>query len=155
MGAVKISGHSGFSLLEVLIAVFVLSIGLLGIAGLQLTGMRYAHNANLRYQAMQQVNDMADRLRANPQGVASGAYNSISGSGSNPGCISSNCSPGQLAAYDAFIWNTNNALILPAGTGTVSGNGTDTIFTITVTWTERAGRETAATVHNYTVNMIP
>lgn len=130
------SNHStqGTSLLEVLIAIVVLSVGLLGIAGLQLTGMRFTSNANLRFQAQLQVNDMADRIRANSIGEQAGNYNNISGLGSNPGCISTGCTPAQMATTDAFQWNTANAALLPSGTGTVVGNGTT--FTITINWTE-------------------
>ena len=126
--------QSGFSLIEVLVAIVILSIGLLGIAGLQLTGLRYTHNANLVYQAALQANDIADRIRANSVAMDNGAYNNISGTGLDPGCILTNCSPNQIAATDQFEWNTSNAQLLPSGVGTVVGlNGN---FTITVSWTE-------------------
>lgn len=126
--------QSGFSLIEVLVAIIILSIGLLGIAGLQLTSLRFVHNSNLMYQAALQAADMADRIRANPVGMNSGSYNNISGTGSDPGCIQTNCSPNQLAATDAFEWNTENTRALPVGNGTVVGAGGT--FTITVSWTE-------------------
>jgi type IV pilus assembly protein PilV len=130
----SIKRQSGFSLIEVLVAIVILSIGLLGIAGLQLTGLRQVHNANLLFQAVIQANDISDRIRANSIGLDSGSYNNISGTGTDPGCIQSSCTPTQLAATDAFEWNTNNARLLPGGAGTVvvvAG-----VFTITVSWTE-------------------
>lgn len=126
----------GFSLLEVLIAVVVLSIGLLGIAGLQLTGVRFAHSANLRYLAALQATDMADRMRANRPGVASGHYNNLSGIGFDPHCIEVGCTPAQMAMTDAFQWNTKNAASLPAGVGTVVSTGLNPVYTITVSWEE-------------------
>lgn len=126
----------GFSLLEVLVALVVLSLGLLGIAGLQLTSVRYGYSANLLYQAALQANDMADRMRANMVGVNAGAYNNISGVGADPGCISVSCSPAQMAATDAYQWNTLNATQLPSGAGTVTGAGANSVFTITLTWNE-------------------
>ena len=54
----QIGVQSGVSLIEVLVAIVILSIGLLGIAGLQLTSFRFIHNANLTYQAALQANDM-------------------------------------------------------------------------------------------------
>lgn len=149
------SKQHGFSLLEVLIAVVVLSIGLLGIAGLQLTGLRFAHNANLRYLAALQANDMADRMRANRSGVISGAYNNISGTGSNPNCVDTGCSPGQMAATDAFQWNTANSNLLPNGSGTVVGAGINSVFTITVNWAEMGPNNVPVAAQNFVLTFQP
>lgn len=135
--------QKGLSLLEVLIALVLLAVGLLGIAGLQITGIRYAHNASLRYQAMLQVVDMADRMRANQLGLDAGSYNNISGTGSDPNCISSGCTPAQMAQTDRFEWNTTNARTLPSGAGTIVNNGNR--FTITVSWREMEGALTNPT----------
>lgn len=143
----------GFSLLEVLVAVLILSIGLLGIAGLQITGLRYAAAANIQYVASLQVLDMAERMRANMAGVTAGAYNSISGIGSDPGCISSSCSPSQMAATDAYQWNSTNARVLPSGTGTVTSNGN--LFTINISWNEPAGLGTAPQARSISVTFQP
>lgn len=57
---------AGFSLVEVLVAVVVLSIGLLGLAALQITGVRANDSAELRTTATLAAQDVADRLRADP-----------------------------------------------------------------------------------------
>lgn len=130
------ASQRGFTMIEVLIAILVLSIGLLGLAGLQATGLRNNHQAYQRSIATQQVYDMADRMRANPAGVDAGAYNAISGIPTNPGCTGSGtCSPANIAAYDAAEWNSANAALLPSGAGTVAVVGPD-VFTIIVTWDE-------------------
>ena len=54
---------SGFTLLEVLITLIVLSVGLLGLAGLQTMSLRNNHDAYLRNQATIQANDLVERLR--------------------------------------------------------------------------------------------
>ena len=64
----------GFTLLEVLIALLVLSIGLLGLAALQTTGLRSNLMASMRTQATQLAYDITDRMRANPKGVEAGEY---------------------------------------------------------------------------------
>jgi len=75
-----IQDQSGFSLLEVLIALLVLSIGLLGLAALQTTGLRSNEMASMRTTATQLAYDISDRMRANPgiagsgTGVADGQY---------------------------------------------------------------------------------
>ena len=66
---------TGFSLVELLVAILVLAIGLVGLAALQIAGVRSNQIAYYRSIATQFAYDMADRMRANPVGVADGAYN--------------------------------------------------------------------------------
>ena len=61
----RFSSSAGFTLIEVLVALIIVSIGLLGLAGLQATSVRFNQQAYLRSQAVQQAYDMADRIRAN------------------------------------------------------------------------------------------
>ncbi len=124
--------NKGFALIEVLIAVVVLSIGLLGLAGLQVSGQRNNHSAYMRGQAVFLAYDMVDRMRANMQGVTAGNYDNISGIPADPGCITAGCTPAQMAQYDAFQWNTVMAQQLPSGQGTVTLAGT--LYTVTVMW---------------------
>lgn len=131
----------GFTFIEVLVSIVVLSIGLLGLAGLQATSQRANHSAYLRSQATLFAYDMADRVRANRVGMLAGDYNSISGIPSDPGCIATGCSAAQLAQYDTHAWNTALARQLPSGKGTVVGNGG--VFTVTVMWDDNRGGGTA------------
>lgn len=129
----------GFTLLEVLIAIVVLSFGLMGLAGIQAVGVKNTHSANLRTLAVQQAYDMADRMRANAAGAAAGSYDAITATiPADPGCISSGCSPALLATYDQFVWNTNNLAMLPAGKGTVTALAGTTApnkaYVVTVMW---------------------
>lgn len=122
--------QAGFSLLEVLISIIVLTIGLLGVAALQGSSIRYNHSAQLRAIAIAQGHSMADRIKANKAGAEAGAYNAVSGTPSQTSCTA--CTPTQLAQYDAWKWNTVNASLLPSGQGTVTGNNNR--YTITVRW---------------------
>jgi type IV pilus assembly protein PilV len=146
--------QQGASMLEVLIAVLILAIGLLGVASLQLWGLRYNQSAYLRSQATIIAYDMADRMRANPNGVAAGYYNNISSSSlpSDPGCISTGCTPQQLADYDILAWGNYfvaNPPMLPGATGAVTKSGNT--YTVTVTWTdnEKSGAVTQALSYNF------
>jgi type IV pilus assembly protein PilV len=132
-----LKSNNGFALFEVLVAVVILSIGLLGLAGLQVTGQRNNHSAYLRSQAVFLAYDMMDRMRANMRGVTAGDYNSISGIPADPGCVTTGCTPAQLAQYDAYEWNTLMAQQLPSGQGTVAAAGT--LYTITVMWDDDRG----------------
>ncbi|MGD8568756.1 MAG: type IV pilus modification protein PilV [Gammaproteobacteria bacterium] len=61
--------HSGFTLIEVLIAVVILSIGLLGMAGIQVQGLRGTTSSTMRSQATILANDIAERIRVNTPGI--------------------------------------------------------------------------------------
>lgn len=113
--------NAGVGLVEVLVTVLVLSIGLLGVAGLQATGLRQNHDAFLRTQATVLAYDIIDRMRANQLGAQGGNYDNQAGaeqaacmSTSNPGC-----SPAAMAQNDVFEWNAGISRSLPSGQGVV------------------------------------
>lgn len=143
----------GFTLIEVLVTVIVLAIGLLGLAGLQLTGLRYTHSAYQRSQATILTNDIADRMRANrTAALNNGAYNIALGV--DPGAASCEgsgaaCSPTDMANADLYEWKQALADILPAGDGSIVQNGTS--FTITVQWDDTRGEEAPKTLSVETV----
>jgi len=129
------SGQQGFTLLEVLVAVVVLSIGLLGLAGLQASGLAQNNTAYQRTQATLLAYDMLDRMRANYEGVRLGYYNNFTaGTQNDPGCITSGCSVQQIANYDNYSWGVRLGNTLPTGKGKISGAGLNSNFTITVMW---------------------
>ena len=113
---------TGFSLTEVLVAMLVLAIGLLGLAALQIAGVRSNQTAYYRSIATQLAYDIADRMRANPVGVAAGLYNNNKGT---PGtsltqkCDTASCKPDDLAAYDLNQWAYALNNNLPNGSGIV------------------------------------
>lgn len=144
----KLTRQSGFTLLEVLVAMVVLSIGLLGLAGLQAVSLNNNQMAYYRAVASQQAYDMADRIRANRAGIAAGNYNNLNNTTpADPNCVANNCSAANMAVSDHSQWNANNARLLPAGVGTVAcvegltagcaTNGPNWTFDITVAWTEK------------------
>jgi type IV pilus assembly protein PilV len=115
------NNSSGFSLIEVLITVVVLSIGLLGLASLQANSMQMNREAFMRTQAILLAYDMADRMRANMVAVASNDYH-LPGSGSAVGACKSKgavCTPAQMAQNDAYEWSQTLARHLPSGEGVV------------------------------------
>lgn len=129
--------QSGFTLLEVMIAMVIFSIGLLGLAGLQARGIQSTGMSQGRSIAILQAYDMADRIRANPTGRTNGDYDAIAlGIPAAMDCINLQCTPTELATFDAFEWKRNNVAVLPSGEGTVAVDATGTQFTITVMWDE-------------------
>lgn len=125
--------QGGFTLIEVLIAVLVLAIGLLGLAGLQATSLRFNHDAQLRSQATFLAYDMADRMRANRNAALAGAYDS--------GTAVTACDPafvtpgGAMVDQDLAEWRNQLACFLPRGTGEI-GLDVDVIV-VTIIWNER------------------
>ena len=127
--------QSGFTMVEVLVAIVILSFGLLGLAGLQADGLRNNTSAYMRSQATLVAYDMLDRMRANMQGVKNGNYdNLLDTPPSDPDCVTTGCSVLQMAKNDAYEWSEKLAELLPSGQGKVTGNGLGSIFTITIMW---------------------
>ncbi len=143
-----IKRHSGFALVEVLVAVIVLAIGLLGLAGLHASGLRDNHGAFVRTQATYAVNDLADRMRANRAAATAGAYE-VAAAPAAPtfDCIANFtgtttvglCNPTEMATADLVAWYTFLGNAIPGGNATIAclpvGCGANAIHTITVTWT--------------------
>lgn len=149
----------GFSLVEVLVALFVLSVGLLGLAALQTTGLKFNHQSYERTQAVLQAYDIIDRMRANKSGSGSTINTTYSNVtlGAVPGttdCATATVPPGcdgdQLAEYDIRKWNNTNASLLAEGKGAIcKGSFTDdangypascsesgSIYRVAVAWKE-------------------
>ena len=139
---------SGFSLLEVLIAMVVLSIGLLGIAGLQATSKRTSYEALQRTTAVMLTRDIIERMRTNPDQIA--AYNGTVDTTTitHNDCSAATCTPVQLAAYDLFEWQqailgaselsdtgvSTGGLVSPVGCITVAAACTSCSVTVAIAW---------------------
>ena len=126
---------AGFTLIEVLIALVILSVGMLGIAGLYVTSMQAGRTSILRHNAVTLAGDIADRIRANPRAGPAYAL-----AGANNNCVDGgvNCTLGQMAAHDIFLWDQQAANTMPNGTvNIVFNNGVaPPTYQITVAWTE-------------------
>jgi type IV pilus assembly protein PilV len=135
--------QNGFTLIEVLVTLVIMAVGMLGLAGMQATSLKNTESSYQRSQATIMAYDMLDRMRANSAGVDSGSYNSISttAAGGTSNCGSVECDPSAMAGYDDAEWHAQLASLLPAGTGSVAGSGTDSLFTITVTWDDNLDGE--------------
>ncbi len=120
----------GFTLLEVLIAVVILSIGLLGLAGLQATGLKNNHSAYLRTQATTYAYDIIDRMRANRQTALAGNYNIALGAAAPTGT--------SVAEADLANWRSLITANLPAADSSANVNAGR--VTVVVQWDDsRAG----------------
>jgi len=127
--------NSGFTLVEVLIALVILSVGMLGIAGLYVHSMQAGRTSLFRHHAVTLAGDVADRIRANPRAAA--AY---AAAGADNNCVGGgvDCTAAQMAANDIFLWDQQAIDTLPNGTVTVVfDNGVlPPTYAITIAWTE-------------------
>jgi type IV pilus assembly protein PilV len=134
----------GFSLIEVLVALVVVTIGLLGVAAMQTLALTAGQGGYLRTQAVFQTYDMMDRLRANPTGLAAGLYDNIPDTpGTQPASCSPACAADQVRDFDRHDWNIANQNLLPNGRGTVTSPDSNT-FTINVLWDDRSNQGDAS-----------
>jgi type IV pilus assembly protein PilV len=124
----------GFSLVEVLVAVVVLSIGLLGVAALQVSGLRVGQSSFYRAQAAQFATDMADRLRAN---AGEARTCELALEDSTP------TSPTTTCQRDLAEWRSR-LRSLPGGNGAVDVDLVSNAVTITVQWDDSRGGGDAA-----------
>ncbi len=125
--------HNGFTLVEVMVALVIFSISMLGLAGLQISALRDNQIANQHTIATQLASDMAERIRANPAGADNGSYSTVTiQPGSAPDCYGASCGYADIAQMDAYEWFAALQNALPSGTGEVVSNSGG--FTITVKW---------------------
>ncbi len=119
---------AGFSLIEVLVAMFVVAMGILALAGLLQASTRYSKMSELRSTATLLANDVADRIRANPVGgeLGAGGYDLADKAFPSPvapahaPCTSdAPCGPSDLAAVDMAEWTARVHATLPKGSGWV------------------------------------
>lgn len=111
----------GVSLIEVLIAVLIFSLGLIGLAGLLVFATQSNHSAYLRTQATFLAGSMADRMRANSAGVWSNAYNSNAyPMAGTPASCSGGCTAAQLAQRDQLVWSNMLRSFLPGVQATIN-----------------------------------
>lgn len=137
----KLRGNAcGFSLVEVLIAMLVLAIGLLGLAALQAQSLRFNHDAFVRSQATTLAYDIIDRMRANRDNAT--AYPQTP---QDPGTT---CDPTVASVnMDLSCWFDTLQETLPAGDATITQRAApnDDLFDITIMWLDREPRDYSGT----------
>ncbi len=142
--------QQGFTLMEVMLASFVLAVGMLGSTAMVLRGMQQADETNFETMAVQSATNMAERMRSNirGQGTSGNFYNNLVADATSVKDCLSTCSPADVALYHAYIWGLELEDSMPgvSPTGFVTalnpGNN-DAVFEITVQW--NAFKRTSAT----------
>ncbi|MFT7652474.1 MAG: type IV pilus assembly protein PilV [Candidatus Azotimanducaceae bacterium] len=152
--------NSGFSMMELLVAVLVMGVGVLGVTGMQLVSLQNNRDALLRSEAVQLAYDILDRVRVNPgAGVAGTNYDGVNLDDDPPiatDCVANVCTTAQMVAFDVASWKCSlggfatNATCtdfrtadvlpdvalqpgLPNGDGSIAVDGGG-VITVTVRW---------------------
>ncbi|MDH5437027.1 MAG: type IV pilus modification protein PilV [Gammaproteobacteria bacterium] len=144
--------QTGFTLIEILVSLLILSIGLLGLAALQLTGMKRNQSAHYRSLAANLAYEIADRIRVN----RTTTYTTATGApGAATNCVTNACNTATMATYDITYWkcslggwDTDTDCTglgiegdLPSGDGSITPDTPSAgIYRVTVMWDdERTG----------------
>lgn len=154
-GLLRFRSQVGVGMIEVLVALLIMSVGFLNIAALQTTAKKSNFDSLQRTSAVILARDILEKMRANPVELDS-YLTSAAGGGSlsTPGKVCSTgdrCTTGQLAVYDLWLWEqamdgmsesrtldgsaTNTGgLVNPTGCITGPGGGAAGVYTITIVW---------------------
>lgn len=149
------SKQQGFTLIEVLIAVFILAVGLLGTASLTLNSLQSSQGAALRGQASSLAGDLSERLRANREFAINNDTDYLlaanAGATNKPSCAdnSNGCDTAEQAQRDLFEWRTSLTTNLPAGTAVIT-KPSDRQYQLALTWNEAGNR---GAVSSYTLRI--
>lgn len=161
--------NRGFSMVELLVAVLIMGVGVLGVTGLQMVSLQNNRDALLRSEAVQMAYDILDRIRINGAGNYAGvAFDDDPAAPTD--CFAGNCSAAQMAVFDISVWKCglgeHNALqvcddlrqdtILPpvtASPGLPDGEGQIAIggggiVTVTIRWTGFNGDQETLTIES-------
>lgn len=137
--------QEGATLIEALVSILIMSIGLLGIAGLQLNAMSYQKTSWSTHRVAEVTNDLAERIRANPTGAINGnyIYNANYATGTTATFTSNNCrtsggfcSTEQIAADDVADFVLKAQSSLPQGAAQITGTPT-TGFIVTTMYIDK------------------
>jgi type IV pilus assembly protein PilV len=140
--------QEGSTLIEILVAVLILSVTLIAQAGVQVLGVRANANAHLRSEAAILVNDISERIRANVPAALAGTYGTLTYNGVNcavppadqcsdnsSAVASAACTATQVAQEDAFLWSCNAQTVIPGNTLSVVWDNANSTYALQVAWT--------------------
>jgi type IV pilus assembly protein PilV len=110
----------GSSLLEVLVAILVMSFGLLALGGLSASAQQYVKMSQFQSIAMQLASQLGERMRGNVEAFERGSYNKTTayastGTPTASNCAASSCTSAEIAAIDMAAWTAELRNRLPGG----------------------------------------
>jgi type IV pilus assembly protein PilV len=128
---------TGFTLIEVLIALLILAIGVLGIAALQFKALKYSYDSNVRNQISFLASDIADRMRINRTNISAYPANyTVDIDSPSAAC---NNATGANVANDLLCWYNAIDAAMPHGS-TANITVVGSLYTVAMGWTDREGQ---------------
>jgi len=144
---------AGFTMVEVLVALVVLSIGLLGVAGLQIVGLKGNLSASFRTQASYLADDIIDRMRANYVAARGPAGTGLQYQLSPMGATApAGADPTAVADVAAWLIELQT---LPSGQGTIAVDPATNIVTVTIQWMDTRGGDSNECTGANLSNCVP
>jgi type IV pilus assembly protein PilV len=139
--AFPVRKQAGFTLIEAMVAFFVLSVGLLATLKMIAVSQQYADAAGLHMHAAFLGRSIIENMRANPDAIKAGDYDTGENTThtSADTCVIGGCSAAQIALMDLVAWKQALAASFASGKGSVSV-AADTV-TVSISWTDRAFQE--------------
>ncbi len=144
----------GFTLVEVLVALVILSVGLLSMATLMMLSLQSSQGAYLRSQASLLTYDIVERMRANyTQATSTDDYVLAKGASatSNPNCKTSGCGSSDQAKQDLYDWRKSISDSIPSADASIA-RANDNEYTIEISW-EESGKTSASSSFSLRVDL--
>ena len=139
-------GEHGFTMLEILVTLFIITAWLLATAGVQSSAAKLNKAAQVRTQAVILASELAERIEANKQEAAKGTYacDPCSTTTTSTACVGEACGAEELATFDKAERGKRVGDMLPGATATIAWNAAATppAYTITLGWTDRRSSAT-------------
>ncbi len=140
----------GVTMLEVLVTLFIITLWLLATAGVQSSAAKLTKAAQFRTAAVQFAAELGERIEANSEEAANGAYacDPCTLTTTSTACVGSACGSADLAAFDLAEWGKRVGDALPGATATIAWDNSTTPakYTITIGWNDRRATTTYSTV---------
>jgi type IV pilus assembly protein PilV len=146
----SLDSHRGFSLLEILVAMIIIAIGVLGVAGIQATALKFTKGSEARMNAVQLTYDLLDRMRANRTGATGSEYSALNAFTTTTCSTVAIVPSSRVSDTDIDYWRNALACNLPSGVGravvTAGASSTDPVsIEVTVQWDESRLEKGSAT----------
>ena len=139
----------GATMLEILVTLLIVTLWLLGTAGVQSSALKLGKAAHFRTEAVLLASEIAERMEGNPAAAKSGSYACAATAcltGSASTCVGTSCDAASLAAFDVAEWGARVAATLPGATAKIEFTpGSTPAYTVTIGWTDRGNSRTTGT----------
>lgn len=145
------SRQSGLSLIESLVALLVLALGVMGLAGVQTRILAESRTSNARAVAIGLIDDMTNRILLNRDAAIKGSYSSSWGATTTTqDCLANNCTAAQLATSDLNLWRARVSDSLPGADANIFTSPNDARqIGIAIAWTANEGAAQDADTTTY------